>query len=50
VRKMLVGWNFADELGQPVPFSPENIDNLDVSTYVTIAQLTAERISPEKKN
>jgi hypothetical protein len=36
IRQYVVGWNFVDDAGTPVPFTLDAIDNLDQQTFQEI--------------
>lgn len=46
----IIGWNFIDEAGEPIPFDKNLIDDMDYQSLTEIMKLVKPLYLPEKKS
>lgn len=50
LKLTLRGWNFCNGKGEPVPFTPENIDKLTLKSILDLSKEIQLLYAPEKKS
>ena len=44
LKKIIQAWSFLDEVGERVPLTPENIENLQLDIILYLLQVTQDKL------